>query len=170
MEQEAHEITSVVESISKFIGNEDLPGADLQKSALLDIGKAIAIDDEGKKDLVDASTQELYKVAKSLPDFPAEGTLGPESELRFVQSLSKDDANRLAGAVTYFKHASEGVDGITDLKDVVSILKEIDNPIVKNILARSYYESSKDKLDPTALSELKEVGLNYDNYAKRPTQ
>jgi len=159
---------SSIKSIAKFINSDDLPGAELQKSALLSLGSEIALDENSKRTLHEASTAELYKIANALPDLPS-GTptlVGPEAELNFIQSLKKEDANKLASAVSYFKNASAGADGIVEHKDVVNVLKEIDNPIIKNFLARDYFESNRDKLSSEDLAELKEVGVNYDGYSK----
>ena len=86
--------------------------------------------------------------------------------MNFIMSLGKEDANKLTSAVSYFKNASEGTDGVVQHKDVVNLLKEIDNPVIKNILARNYFDSNKEKLSSEALTEMKEVGVNYDAYAK----
>ena len=157
-----------INSIAKFINNEDLPGFELEKSALLSMGTEIASDESSKQALVEASTTELYKMVNALPDLPAghSEAIGPEAEMNFIKSLGKEDANKLASAVSYFKNASEGTDGVVQHKDVVNLLKEIDNPVIKNILARNYFDSNKEKLSSEALTEMKEVGVNYDAYAK----
>lgn len=157
-----------INSIAKFINNEDLPGFELEKSALLSMGTEIAFDESSKHALVEASTTELYKMVNALPDLPVGHSLttGPEAEMNFIMSLGKEDANKLTSAVSYFKNASEGTDGVVQHKDVVNLLKEIDNPVIKNILARNYFDSNKEKLSSEALTEMKEVGVNYDAYAK----
>jgi hypothetical protein len=159
-----------INSIAKFINDQDLDGFELEKSALLSLGEQIALYENSKRTLIEASRTELYKMVNALPELASDNSSlrGPEAEMNFIQSLGKENANKLASAVSYFKKASEGIDGVAEQKDVVNLIKEITNPILKNILARNYYESNKEKLSSEDISDLKEAGVNYDGYAKSP--
>jgi hypothetical protein len=154
-----------VNSIAKFINHSELPGFELEKTALLSLGEQIALNESSKQSLKDASKTELLKMIDDLK-IDESNLVGPEGEINFIKSLSQTDSNKLASAISYFKMASKDLSGVVQHKEVINLLKEIDSPVLKNIMARNYFETSKEKLSTDALSDLKDAGVNYDSYSK----
>jgi hypothetical protein len=152
-----------VKSLVKAIQYKGLTGMELEKSALMDLAKQLAVDEESIVHVKNCAKQELENISKSLPQVEDVDLVSGQREISYVQGLSPQESTKFGTVLTYFNNALANLDQNLKQDEAISLLKSEQNPVIRHLLAKNFYFENKEKISSHTLEELKRIGFNPSN-------
>jgi len=156
-----------INSLIKAIRYKDLKNYHAEKGILIELARDLANDSKLKSTVMEAAKEQLLLISSELPS----SELNPElsivdKEFIYVQTIGEENGIKLASLASFYDVTLQNREPAAAKEEVLNLYKQESNPVVKNMLMRSFLQKNLEQLDDSDKREFKEAGFDMDNFLK----